>query len=111
MVAGDIAPQAHACGNLVVTFRSSDQGLVATVGKPRFRIGGRAEHHGPVASLHQHIGHRLVERAASRDGEQMLLALRSGNRHEGFVVEPLGLFQHRPGHIDLIVRCETPADH
>ena len=111
MFARHIGPQGDARRKLVVSVRTLDQVLIAVVGKPRLRIGGHVEHDRLVTALDQHVGDRFVERAASRDGEQMVLAFGARGHDQGVNIEQLGMLEHRRGNRDLVVTCQSTADH
>ncbi len=110
MMARNIASQTDASGELIVAFRSRRQPRIAVVGKPCARIAGGAQHHGLVAAFDQHVGQRFVERVAPRDGEQMLLTFGACGGQQRIVVQPLGLFEHWPGHVDRVVGRQGTAD-
>jgi hypothetical protein len=80
------------------------------LGEPRAGIAGELVKNGRVAALHEHAGQCLLEMAAARDGEQMLLALGIGDIDEVARCETGRLGQHRAGDRDLVVVGELPDD-
>ncbi len=63
-----------------------------------------------VAAFDQNVGHRFAERSALRHGEQMRLAFDPGAGDERRVPEPLRLFEHWPGDVDIVIKGEQ-VDH
>ena len=60
----------------LVADRTLDQGAERRAGEARAGVLRDRAHHVAVAALDQHVGDGLAQRAALRDREQMLLAVR-----------------------------------
>ena len=62
--------------------------------------------HVAVAALDQDVGHRLAQRRALRDGEQMLLALVAAGGDQIAVVKPWRLGEDRACDLDVVIEGE-----
>jgi hypothetical protein len=63
-----------------------------------------------VAARHQHLGDGFAQGRSLRDGQEMRLAFALGGGDQVGIVQPLGAFEHRAGHLD-IVNGRQPPDH
>ena len=86
----------------------SDETVEASLGNAGAAIIRNASSDIAISAAHQHVRHRLTQRAPPRDRVQMRLTLGLGQVDEISFSEPYCLFQHRPGDRDIVVVGETP---
>ncbi len=101
---------AHFGRQRVVAGRALDQHAEAGIGEARAGILDHRMDDVAVAAFDQHVGHRLAERAALRDGEKVLLAFGAGADQKVAVIEPFGLGENRACHLDVVIEGEH-MDH
>ncbi len=76
----------------------------------RAAVAGKRVHHGAVAARDQHVGDGLADGLALGDRQHMRLALAAHVGDQGVIVEPCGFLQHRPRHLDRIVKGKLVDD-
>ncbi len=96
-------------GEHVVAIGPRHQDREAVVGNDGAAVLGNAASDLAITAAHQHIGHRLGDAGAARDGEQMRLALGLGDLQQVGLGQAARLPQDRAGHQDIVVPGE-PGD-
>ena len=108
--AWNITPQPDLCCQSIVMGGAIDQHAEAGIGKARAGIAHYRMDDVAIAALDQHVGHRLAQRRAPRDRQQMLLALGAGADQQIALVEALRQRQYRAGDVDVVVEGEHVND-
>ena len=105
-----VAARADVHGQRVVARRPLHQQAEARVREARAGVAGDRVNDVAVAARHQDVGDGLAQRFALGNGGEMLLALAVGGGDQIGFVEPFGVLEDRPRHVDVVVEGEHPHD-
>ena len=76
----------------------------------RTGVAGHGIHNSPIAPRDEYISYGLADGPSLRDREHVRLALRSGIRNQGHVIELFGFLQDRSGNLDRVVEGQLVND-